>query len=328
MFNKKLIEGFHSKGFLMTYVAIGIIAIVATFVYGPSLKISADVSSATTTCTGPTSADIVGTCIESQPVQGGGTTQITYSPLCASGTSQRSWCNQSTGKCVKVTANCSTGTCNGNYCSGSVTAGSTTSASGSVDCCGNGKCDEVTTAQVGSCRAESASTCPADCSNVGTPPTPPAPVRPTVVTPPVPPGPTSTSVTPPVPPGPQTDTPAPQTSTPTPTTATPTPEPTVSAYITDTPTPGPTATTNVTETPTATPNPTVTAYTTMTAVKTAPPVIQITATPVIVPISAPSSPATEYIVSGITSGIPFALTIIVVILIGGVIIFRIITKKD
>lgn len=74
-----------------------------------------------------------------------------------------------------------------------------------------------------------------------------------------------------------------------------------------------------------TPTPVATA--TATVIKTAPPVIQITATPATVATAAAAT-ATEFIVSGIKSGVSFYAIVIAVVLIGGVIIFRIVTAKE
>ena len=72
-----------------------------------------------------------------------------------------------------------------------------------------------------------------------------------------------------------------------------------------------------------------TASPTATASKTTTPAaIYAVATPTPTIITVQNIPAGEFIVSGIQSGISFILTIIIVVLVGSVIVFRIITAKD
>lgn len=87
----------------------------------------------------------------------------------------------------------------------------------------------------------------------------------------------------------------------------PIPEITVTSTVANPPMPG-------------APTPVVTA----TVAKTVPPVIQITPTPT---ATATAIAATEFIVSGIKSGVSFYAIVIAVVLIGGVIIFRIVTAS-
>jgi hypothetical protein len=77
------------------------------------------------------------------------------------------------------------------------------------------------------------------------------------------------------------------------------------------------------------PLPSITASTSATVTNTATVVAHLTATPTATVTASPTIlSAGEFIVSGIKSGVSFALTIIIVVLVGGVIIFKIMTAKD